>query len=59
MRKTERNEARTEARVLGAVAMVCYSTMLATMLVFGYTTTAFVLRGVAWQGFLSQSCPCF
>jgi len=46
-------------RILGAVALFCYSTTLAGMLVFGYTMVALMLRGVAVRDFVVQTCPCF
>jgi hypothetical protein len=51
--------ARSEARVLGGIALFCYSTTLAAMLVFGYTLFALALRGIAVQELVGRSCPCF
>jgi len=51
--------ARAEARLLGGIALACYSTTLAAMLVFGYTLLALALRGVAVQELVGRSCPCF
>ena len=45
--------------MLGGIALVCYSTTLAAMLVFAYTFIALTLRGVAVQDFVVQTCPCF
>jgi hypothetical protein len=50
---------KTEARVLGGIALFCYTTTLAAMLVFGYTLFALALRGVAVQELVGRSCPCF
>jgi hypothetical protein len=45
--------------MLGGIALFCYSTMLAAMMVFGYTLLALALRGVAVQELVGRSCPCF
>ena len=45
--------------MLGGIALVCYSTTLAGMLVFAHTVVALTLRGVAVQDFVVQTCPCF
>lgn len=45
--------------MLGGLALVCYSTALAAVLVFGYTLAALTLRGVAAQDFVFSSCRCF
>ncbi len=64
MRNSTNTEAkattRAEARMLGGMALACYSTTLAAMLVFGYTLLALALRGVAFQDLIVRSsCPCF
>jgi hypothetical protein len=59
MRHSTGTEEKKETRMLGAVALVCYSTTLAAMLVFAYTIIALTLRGVAVRDFVVQTCPCF
>ncbi len=59
MRHSNGTVDKKEMRLLGAVALVCYSTTLAGMLVFGYTLIALTLRGVAVRDFVVQTCPCF
>ncbi|HEU4596580.1 MAG TPA: hypothetical protein VFS10_15695 [Pyrinomonadaceae bacterium] len=51
--------ARAEARMLGGIALFCYSTTLAAMLVFGYTLLALAVRGIAFPDLFARSCPCF
>ncbi len=51
--------AKAETRMLGGIALFCYSTTLAAMLVFGYTLFALALRGIAVQELVGRSCPCF
>jgi hypothetical protein len=59
MRHSTGTEEKKEARMLGGIALLCYSTTLAAMLVLGYTLIALTLRGVAVQDFVVQTCPCF
>jgi hypothetical protein len=59
MRHTTGTVEKKEARMLGGIALVCYSTTLAAMLVFGYTLIALTLRGVAVRDLVVQTCPCF
>ena len=44
MRHTPRDEKNAETRVLGAIAIVCYSSTLAAMLAFGYSLLALALK---------------
>ena len=44
MRHTVQNEAKAEARALGVMSLVCYSTTLAAMFVFGYYALALALQ---------------
>ena len=44
MRHTLRGEARSEARALGVLALVCYSTTLAAMFAFGYAALALAVE---------------
>lgn len=59
MRHEDGTEEQKETRMLGGIALVCYSTTLAAMTVFAYTFIALTLRGVAVQDFVVQTCPCF
>lgn len=59
MRHSTGTVEKREARMLGGIALVCYSTTLAAMLAFGYALIALALRGVAAQDFVVRSCPCF
>jgi hypothetical protein len=44
MRHTPRQEAKTEARALGVLALVCYSATFAAMLAFGYSVLALAVE---------------
>lgn len=44
MRDALRDETRTEAGVLGVIALCCYSTTLAAMFAFGYSALVLALR---------------
>lgn len=44
MMSTVQKEATTEARALGVIALVCYSTTLAAMFAFGYSALALALQ---------------
>jgi hypothetical protein len=57
--KREARAARAETRMLGGMALFCYSTTLAAMLVFGHTLFALALRGVAFPDLVTRSCSCF
>ena len=59
MRDQNGTVVKKESRLLGGIALVCYSTTLAAMLVFGYTLVALTLRGVAVQELVVRSCSCF
>jgi hypothetical protein len=59
MRHSTGTEEKKETRMLGGIALICYSTTLAAMLIFAYTIIALTLRGVAVQDFVVQTCPCF
>jgi hypothetical protein len=52
-------EERTEARLLGTLALICYSTTLAAMFVFGYTLLALTLRCVSLCDQVAYPSPCF
>ena len=43
MKKTLREETKTEARALGVMALVCYSAALAAMFAFGYSALVLAL----------------
>jgi hypothetical protein len=57
--KREAETARAETRMLGGMTLVCYSTTLAAVLVFGYALLALALRGVAVPELVTRSCACF
>lgn len=44
MRQKIREEAKAEARALGVMSLVCYSTALTAMFVFGYYALALALQ---------------
>jgi hypothetical protein len=44
VRHTIRQEAKTETRVLGVIALVCYSATFAAMLAFGYSVLALAVK---------------
>ena len=52
-------EEQKETRMLGGIALVCYSTTLAAMLVFGYTLVALTLRAADVRELVARSCSCF
>ena len=44
MRREPQHEAKTETRVLGALAVVCYSATFTAMLAFGYSLLMLALE---------------
>jgi hypothetical protein len=44
VRHTQRQEERTETRVLGVIALACYSVTFAAMLAFGYSVLALAVK---------------
>ena len=59
MRHSTGTVEKRETRMLGGIALLCYSTTLAAMMVFAYTIIGLALRGVAVRDFVVQTCPCF
>ncbi len=46
MRSSGRTQKLTEKGALGVIALVCYSTAITAMLVFGYTVLTLALRAL-------------
>jgi hypothetical protein len=49
MRHSIKTLTETETRVLGTLALACYATTLAAMLVFGYSLLALSLRSAVFN----------